>query len=89
MVAPPDTDDRTTPSTTHNTPDDTRSPRRLFAIALVAFVAFPGTLTALGSGLVVLFVSPRTFATPGMGALVAALGACTGATLVAHHLLTR
>ena len=29
-----------------------RSARRLFAVALLGFVAFPGTLTALASGLV-------------------------------------
>ncbi|WP_066418803.1 hypothetical protein [Halorubrum aethiopicum] len=67
--------------------DDNRSPRQLAAIALVAFVAFPGTLTALGSGLVVLYASPPTLATPGATALFAALGLCAGGAIVAHQLL--
>jgi hypothetical protein len=72
------------PTTGHATE---RSPQQLAAIAVVAFVAFPGTLTATASGLFVLYASPPAFATPGLAVLVAALAVCTGATLVAHHIL--
>ncbi|ELZ38776.1 hypothetical protein C471_09405 [Halorubrum saccharovorum DSM 1137] len=64
-----------------------RSPKQLVAIAIVAFVAFPGTLTALGSGLVVLYASPPTLGTPTLVLFVTALTACTGATFLAHHSL--
>lgn len=68
--------------------DDEQSARPLFGIVLVAFVAFPGTLTALASGLVVLYTTLPTLAPPGTTVLIAGLACCTGAAIVAHHLLT-
>lgn len=62
-----------------------RSPKRLAAIAIVAFVAFPGTLTATASGLVILYTSPPTLGMTELTTIVAGLAVCTVATFLAHH----
>jgi hypothetical protein len=64
-----------------------RSPKRLAAIAIVAFIAFPGTLTATASGLVILYASPPALGMPELTTAVAALAVCTVVTFLAHHTL--